>query len=81
MAYYVGLDVGPRLSSVCIIDDQGEIRLEGNVESEIEEIVACVRDVDGEVAGLALETGNLTPWLAAGLRAEGLRVVVMRRGR
>lgn len=26
---------------------------------------------------LGLETGNLTPWLTAGLRAEGFRVVVM----
>jgi len=77
MTYYVGLDVGLRSSSVCIIDDQGAIRLLRDVPSEIEPIAACVRSVDGEVAGLALETGNLTPWLAAGLRAEGFRVVVM----
>jgi len=77
MGYYVGLDVGLRSSSVCIIDDQGAVRLERNFPSEIEEIAACVRHVGGEIEGIALETGNLTPWLAAGLRAEGFRVVVM----
>jgi hypothetical protein len=77
MAYHVGLDVGLRSSSVCIIDDQGGVRLEREVPSEIEPIATCVGSVDGEIEGVALETGNLTPWLAAGLRAQGFRVVVM----
>jgi len=77
MAYYVGLNVGLRSSSICIIDDQGAVRLERDTPSEIDEIAACIRGVAGEIEGLALETGNLTPWLAAGLRAGGFRVVVM----
>jgi transposase len=77
MAYYVGLDVGLRSSSLCIIDELGTVRLERTVASEIEEIAASVQRFANQVEGLALETGNLAPWLAAGLRAEGFRVVVM----
>ena len=77
MTYYVGLDVGLKSSSICIIDDRGAVRLEHDAPSEIEEIAACIHSVAGEIEAVALETGNLTPWLTAGLRAEGFRVVVM----
>jgi hypothetical protein len=46
------------------IDDQGAVRLECKVESEIEEIAARMRSVDGEIEDLAQETGNLMPWQA-----------------
>jgi transposase len=77
MAYYVGVDVGLRSSSLCIVDELGGVCLERTVASEIEEIAGVVRGFAAQVEGVALETGNLAPWLAAGLRAEGFRVVVM----
>jgi hypothetical protein len=77
MAYYVGVDVGLRRSSLCIVDELGVVCLERIVASEIEEIADAVRDFTECVEGLALETGNLAPWLAAGLRGEGVRVVVL----
>ena len=77
MGYYVGVDVGLRSSSLCIVDEQGAVCLERTVASEIEEIASLVRGFAERVEGLALETGSLTPWLAAGLRAEGFRVVVL----
>jgi transposase len=77
MAYYVGVDVGLRSSSLCIIDELGGVCLERAVASEIEEIALVIRGFADQVEGVALETGNLAPWLAAGLRAEGFRVVVM----
>lgn len=77
MAHYVGLDVGLRSSSLCIVDEAGAVCLERTVASEIEEIVAGIRSFSDRVEGVALETGNLAAWLAAGLRAEGFRVVVM----
>jgi transposase len=77
MTYYVGLDVGLRWSSLCIVDDLGRVCLERTVASEIEEIALSVRGFSDQVEGVALETGNLAPWLATGLRAEGFRVVVM----
>ena len=51
--------------------------LEREVASEIDEIADVIRGFAVHVDGVALETGNLTPWLTAGLRAEGFRVVVM----
>ena len=77
MGHYVGVDVGLRSSSLCIVDEQGKVRLEREVASEIDEIAAAIRGFAAPVDGVALETGNLTPWLTAGLRAEGFRVVVM----
>ena len=77
MGHYVGVDVGLRSSSLCIIDERGKVRLEREVASEIDEIAAAIRGFAAHVDGVALETGNLTPWLTAGLRAEGFRVVVM----
>lgn len=72
MAYYVGVDAGLRSSSLCIVDELGAVCLERTVASEIEEIAGLVWGFEERVEGLALETGNLAPWLAAGLRAEGL---------
>jgi transposase len=77
MGHYVGVDVGLRSLSLCIIDEQGKVCLEREVASEIDEIVVVIRGFAEHVDGVALETGNLTPWLTAGLRAEGFRVVVM----
>lgn len=77
MGHYVGVDVGLRSSSLCIIDEQGKVCLEREVASEIEAIAAAIGGFAEHVDGVALETGNLTPWLTAGLRAEGFRVVVM----
>jgi len=77
MGHYVGMDVGLRSSSLCIVDEQGKVCLEREVDSEIDEIAAAIQGFADHVDGVALETGNLTPWLTAGLRAEGFRVVVM----
>ncbi|MCR6633457.1 transposase [Devosia sp.] len=77
MGHYVGVDVGLRSSSLCIIDEQGKVCLEREVASEIDEIADAIGGFSEHVDGVALETGNLTPWLTAGLRAEGFRVVVM----
>ena len=77
MGHYVGMDVGLRSSSLCIIDEQGKVCLECEVASEIVEIAAAIRGFAEHVDGVALETGNLTSWLTTGLRAEGFRVVVM----
>lgn len=69
-----------RSSSLCIIDEQGKVCLEHPVSSAIDETAAAIRGFAAAVDGVALETGNLTPWLTAGLRAEGFRVVVVEAG-
>jgi transposase len=77
MAHYVGVDVGLRSSSLCIIDEMGTVCLERTVASEVEEIALSIRSFADQIEGVALETGNLAAWLAVGLRGEGFRVVVM----
>ncbi len=77
MTSYVGLDVGLRSTSVCIVDQAGMVLMERNVPSEVEDIAREIRSTGVVVEAVALETGNLTPWLTAGLRAEGFRVVVL----
>jgi activator of 2-hydroxyglutaryl-CoA dehydratase len=71
MAHYVGVDVGLRSSSLCIIDEMGTVCLSRTVASEVEEIAVSIRCFADQVEGVALETGNLAAWLAMGLRAEG----------
>ena len=65
MGHYVGVDVGLRSTSLCIIDEKGKVCLEREVASEIDALAATMRGFAEHVAGVALETGNLTPWLTA----------------
>jgi hypothetical protein len=69
MAYYVGIDVGLRRSSLCIVDELGAVCLERIVASEIEEIVDAVRDFTECVEGLALETTMIDGGVASSVRA------------
>ncbi len=77
MEYYVGLDVGLKRTAVCVKDGSGELVWEGWSDSHPEMIChALARWRDG-LQRVGLETGSLTPWLARGLRALELPVVVM----
>jgi transposase len=43
MKCYVGLDVGLRSTSLCIIDGDGTVRLERSVASEVGDIAGAIR--------------------------------------
>ena len=58
MAHYVGVDVGLRSSSVCIVDEAGTVCLE-RIASEVEAIALGIRSLADPVEGVALEAGNL----------------------
>ena len=45
MDYFVGLDVSLRSVAVCVIDADGKHVFECAVACEIEDILACLRDV------------------------------------
>ncbi len=77
MTYYAALDVGVRSLALCIINDDGEIRHERNLASEVDDVVACLRDFGEEIECVGFEAGTLTQWLTYGLRAAGFRAVVM----
>jgi len=47
MTSYVGLDVGLRLTSVCIVDDSGAVQLERSIAFELKEIALVRGDLLG----------------------------------
>jgi transposase len=77
MTYYAALDVSLRSVNICVIDDQGEIKAETKLASEVEDIVTWFRDLDYEISAVGLEAGTLTQYLTYGLQAVGFEVICM----
>jgi hypothetical protein len=75
---FVGLDVSQRLTSVCILDEQGKRVWRGKCTTEPGVIEATIRTrASGRETRLGIETGPLTPWLVHELRNRGLDVVCL----
>ena len=70
MTHYVALDVSLRSVAICIIDNNGDIKLEKSVKAEVEDIVHLLRSFDGEITSVGLEAGVLTQYLTYGLRSN-----------
>jgi len=77
MNYHTALDVSLRSVSICIIDEDGVIRFEDKVVSEVEEIVACLKRFSPEIRSVGFEAGTLTQYLSYGLQAAGYEVICM----
>ena len=77
MTHYVALDVSLRSVAICIVDNNGDIKLEKSVKAEVEDIVHLLRSFDGEITSVGLEAGVLTQYLTYGLQAAGYEVVCM----
>lgn len=77
MTFYAALDVSVRSLALCIVDEDGEVRLERSLPSDVDAIAACLRGFGEEIAAVGLEAGTLTQWLTWGLRKAGFKVVVM----
>ena len=75
MERYVGMDVSLKETSICVVDDDGEIVSEGTVISEPPAIAAFIRAKAGSAKRIGLETGPTTTWLWHELRALGLPVI------
>ena len=75
MELYVGMDVSLKETSICVVDDDGEIRCEGTVLSEPEVIAEFIKAKAPRAARIGLETGPTTTWLWHELRALGLPVI------
>lgn len=74
---YVGLDVSMRRTAVCVLDAMGKVMREASVETAPEAIAAAIRSAGGEVERVGLEAGMGSSWLARGLLAAGLPVIVI----
>lgn len=77
MAYYVGLDVSLKRTSICVVDDGGEVAWRGEADTHPALISAALDRWRGSLEKVGLETGSTTPWLARSLKLLGLPVVVM----
>jgi transposase len=77
MDYYAGLDVSLELTSVCLVDTQGQVVREAKVASEPEALIRFLCAQELGIARIGLEAGPLSQWLHAGLVAAGFEVVLL----
>ena len=75
MELYVGMDVSLKETSICVVDDNGEIVSEGTVLSEPPALAAFIKAKADGAKRIGLETGPTTTWLWHELRALGLPVI------
>ncbi len=77
MEHYAGLDVSLELTSVCVVDAQGQVLREAKVTSEPEALIGFLRAQELEIGRVGLEAGPLSQWLHAGLIASGFETVLL----
>jgi transposase len=77
MEHYAGIDVSLELSSVCVVDGQGQIVKEAKVASEPEALVTFFETVGFSVKQIGLEAGPLSQWLHGGLMRAGFEAVLL----
>src|SRR5436190_5895418 len=62
MAYFAGLDVSVKETSICIVDDAGKIVREVKVASEPEALLAVLKNLAYHFKRIGLEAGPLSQW-------------------
>lgn len=75
MKLYAGLDVALETTSVCVVDEEGRIRLEAQCLSEPAALIPMLEKAGGEFVRIGLEAGPLSQWLYFGLVEVGLPAV------
>jgi transposase len=75
MAYFAGLDVSVKETSVCIVDDAGKIVREVRVASEPEALLQVLTNTIYRFERVGLEAGPLSQWLYSVLAEAGLPVI------
>src|SRR5580765_7960085 len=75
MAYFVGLDVSVKETSVCVVDDAGSVILEQKVPTEPADIIALLSSLGVSFGRIGIEAGPLSQWLVNALTAAELPVI------
>jgi transposase len=75
MKYYAGLDVSVKETSVCVLDQTGQVCREVKVPSHPEDLARALADPDRPLERVGLEAGPLSQWLFSGLAERGVPVV------
>ncbi len=77
MDQYVGLDVSPEQTSICVIDINGKPLWQGQCASTPEALAAVIRTKAPGVVRIGLESGPLSSWHWHELKRLGLPVVCL----
>jgi transposase len=75
MKHYASLDVSIKETSVCVIDDAGQVVREVKVPTEPEAIVAILADEAFTIERIGLDAGPLSQWLYSYLAEAGFPVI------
>src|SRR5262249_43937436 len=75
MDYFAGLDVSVKETSVCIVNDAGEIMREARVASEPEALLQVLTNTIYRFKRVGLEAGPLSHLLYSVLAEAGLPVI------
>ena len=75
--YSVGLDVSQRSTAICVLDENGDVVLEGAAKTNPFEIGRYLQKrLEGPLK-LGMETGSMAAWLYHGLRKMGFDIVCL----
>ena len=75
MEHYAGMDVSIKETSICIVDEVGNVLREVKVTSEPEMLLAEFRKEAYRFKRIGLEAGPLSQWLYSALADAGLPVI------
>jgi transposase len=75
MKYYAGMDVSLEETSICIVDETGQIVKERRAASEPQALIAALENIGLPMERIGLEACSLTAWLHDGLRGAGLPAI------
>ena len=75
MAYYVGLDVSVKETSICIMDDKGVVAARTDVSTDPDLIASFISKHAFEVERVVHESGILAIWLTRELEKRGVPVI------
>lgn len=75
MAYYVGLDVSVKETSICIMDDKGVVAARTDVSTDPDLIAQFISKHASEVERVVHESGILAIWLTRELEQRGVPII------
>ena len=77
MDYFIGIDVSLNESSLCVMDEHGNITKEAKVLSEPGALIGFIKGLPHEVNAVGPEAGPLSQWLHKHLAEANINVVLM----
>ena len=72
MKQYVGLEVSQKETSVCVVNEAGQILFEGKAKSDPGPLIALLRERAPHAERIGFETGAMASWLWHELRRVDL---------